>query len=181
MGLPATRDGLPFEENALVFYAGLLSAPQRSAVALEQLLGDYFEVPVKVRQFEGAWYSLPGRDLCAVGEEANGPSSQLGKGAVVGDEIWDPQSRIRIRIGPLSFQEYQRFLPTGDGYARLRALTRFFGNDEYEFELQLVLAAEEVPGCVLGSDDLHPQPLGWSTWVRSTEFARDADETVLTL
>src|SRR5690606_16241907 len=36
MGLPALREGLPFEENALVFYAGLLSTQHRGAVALEQ-------------------------------------------------------------------------------------------------------------------------------------------------
>ncbi|HEX6924596.1 MAG TPA: type VI secretion system baseplate subunit TssG [Longimicrobiaceae bacterium] len=180
MGLPATREGLPFEEEALVFYAGLLAAPQRSAVALEQLLEDYFGVPVQVSQFEGGWYPLPEHDLCALSEDGTGPSSCLGRGAVVGDEIWDPQSRVRIRIGPLPFDQYERFLPTGDAYARLRELTRFYGRDEYEFELQLVLAAQEVPGVVLG-DDTHRQPLGWATWIRSAEFSRDADDTILKL
>ena len=28
-------------------------------------------------------------------------SRQLGVGAVVGDEVWDTQGRVRIRIGPL--------------------------------------------------------------------------------
>lgn len=180
MGVPALREELAFEENALVYYAGLLSTQQRSAVALEQLLEDYFEAPVEVRQFEGGWYALPERDLCELGEE-NGASSRLGGGAVVGDEIWDPQSRIRIRIGPLSLEDYRRFLPTGDAYERLRELTRFFGNEEYEFELQPVLAAPEVPGCVVGADDGRTQPLGWSTWIRSAVFSRDADDTILTL
>lgn len=180
MGLPELRARLPFEEDALVYYAGLLSAPQLSAVALEQLLEDYFEVPVEVRQFEGGWFALPDRDLCELGEE-NGASSRLGGGAVVGDEIWDPQSRIRIRLGPLSMDEYQRFLPTGESYERLRELTRFFGNDEFEFELQPVLAARQVPGCVVGAGDDRPQPLGWSTWISSAEFPRDADETILRL
>ena len=182
MGLPELREGLPFEENALVYYSGLLGTQQRSAVALEQVLEDYFEVPVEVRQFEGGWYTLPDWDLCALtDEEEDGASSRLGGGAVVGDEIWDPQSRIRIRIGPMPLDEYHRFLPTGDAYERLSELSRFYGNDEYEFELQPVLAANEVPGCVLGGEVGPPQPLGWSTWISSAVFPRDADETILRL
>jgi type VI secretion system protein ImpH len=180
MGIPEFREKLPFEENALVYYAGLLSSQLRGAVALEQLLEDYFEVPVQVRQFEGGWYDLPERDLCELGDDI-GASSCLGGGAVVGDEIWDPQSRIRLRVGPLDLGQYQRFLPTGDAFERLRQLARFFGNDQHEFELQLVLEQAEVPGCVLGAADDQPQPLGWSTWISSAVFPRDADETILRL
>src|SRR5690606_20452165 len=69
MGVPELREDLPFEEDALAFYAGLLSSQHRGAVALQQLLEDYFEVPIEVRQFEGAWFGLPDRDLCELGEE----------------------------------------------------------------------------------------------------------------
>lgn len=178
-GVPEQRAGLPFEENALLYYAGLLSGATRSAIALQQLLEDYFEVPVEVLEFEGGWYTLPEWDLCQLGSEA-GSASRLGRGAVVGDEIWDPQSRIRLRIGPLDLDEYERFLPTGDSFERLRGLTRYFSNDEHEFEVQLVLAQSSVPGFVVGSDDLE-QPLGWSTWLSSGEFARDADDTIIRL
>ena len=48
-------------------------------------------------------------------------------------------------------------------------------------KLQPVLAARQVPGCVLGAGDDRPQPLGWSTWVSTAAFPRDADETILRL
>ena len=37
---------------------------------------------------------------------------------------------------------------------------------EVEYELQLVLKAADVPGCVLQTG-LDAQPLGWLTWIRS--------------
>ena len=180
MGLPALREGLGFEEDALVYFAGLLALQPRGAVALQQLLEGYFRVPVQVEQFVGGWYGLPLGDRCAVGEE-NGASTQLGRGAVVGDEVWDPQTRVRLRLGPLSREAYDRFLPTGDAYPVLRELVRFYSHDQLEFELQLVLARDEVPGCVLGAPPAAPQPLGWATWLRTATFPRDADDTVLAL
>lgn len=178
-GVAAQRAGLPFEEDALLYYAGLLSASTRSAVALQQLIADYFEVPVEVHEFEGGWFGLTDRDLCELGDES-GSASRLGQGAVVGDEIWDPQSRIRVRIGPLERESYERFLPTGDAFERLRGVTRYFSNDEQEFELQLVLEQDSVPGFVVGNDE-SDQPLGWCTWLSSGQFAHDADDTIIRL
>ena len=72
----------------------------RSAQALKQILADYFEVPVEVEQFVGAWYPMEDDALCELGEDDTW-SQKLGFGAVVGDEIWDQQSRVRIKLGPL--------------------------------------------------------------------------------
>ncbi len=180
-GLAGWHELLPMPDDTLAFYAGLLVLPQRGAVALEQLLGDYFGVPVQVEQFVGGWYRLPVNDQCALGEDFPDASSQLGLGAVAGDEIWDQQARARVRMGPLSRAQFDRFLPTGDAFQELRSLTRFFGHEQYDFEVQLVLEQDAVPGCVLGDDAVAAQPLGWSTWIRSAAFDRNADETVLTL
>lgn len=180
MGIEGFRKGLGFEEDILPYYAGLLGIQRRSAAGLRQLLEDRFAVPVEVEQFVGGWYPLPRRDQCELGDET-GPSSQLGRGAVVGDEIWETQSRVRVRLGPLERARYEAFLPGAPAFEEMRALTRFFSNDEHEFELQLVLSRDDVMGCVLGDDRGPPQPLGWSTWVSTKRFSRDADETILRL
>lgn len=164
--------------DTLAGYAGLFGQQQRSAVALEQLIADHFEVSAEVEQFLGGWYRLGVDDQCAVGEEAM--SSRLGGGAVVGDEVWDQQARVRIRLGPMDRRRFDAFLPSGDAHERLRALVRLFSHDQYEVEVQLVLREEEVPGFVLGDDDVS-QPLGWCTWVRTKEFGRHADDTILQL
>jgi type VI secretion system protein ImpH len=179
LGLPSVRKQIPLPHEALVFYSGLLGMPSRPALALEQLLADYFDVAVEVEQFVGAWYRLEAATQCELGD-AN-ESSLLGEGAVVGDEVWDQQSRIRVRIGPLTRARYVEFLPGGAAHESQRAQVRLFTGDEIDFELQLVLARSEVPSCVLGADPASAPPLGWCTWLRTTPLARDPDETILTL
>jgi type VI secretion system protein ImpH len=76
---------------------------------------------------------------------------------------------------------YQAFLPGGSAHRALRELTRLFGGEAFEFELQLVLARDEVPACVLGPDEGEALPLGWNTWIRTVPFGRDPADTVLPL
>lgn len=178
LGTPALQHKLPFDDATLLHYVGLLALPSRPAAALEQLLTDYFDVPVEVEQFIGAWYPLESTTQSALGE--GGMRISLGQGAVAGDEIWDQQSRVRIRIGPLARAAYDAFLPGGASHEALRALTRFFGNDQFDFEVQLVLARDDAPPLQLGADDT-PIPLGWVTWLRNAPLDRDPDDAIFAL
>jgi type VI secretion system protein ImpH len=109
------------------------------------------------------------------------PSEQLGMGAVAGNEVWDQGARARIKLGPLSLSQYLDFLPTGSAYQELRGLTRFFSNDEIDFEVQLVLERADVPACELGSEGDDSPKLGWVSWVRSSPIGRDPGDTILAL
>jgi type VI secretion system protein ImpH len=179
LGESGLQDRLSIRDDALLFYAGLFAPRQRSATALQQLLEDYFGVPVEVEQFVGGWYPLSASTHCTLGEEGDA-SEQLGWGAVAGEEVWDPQARVRLRLGPLTRRQYDQFLPTGSAYEPLKTLTRFFSGDQFDFEVQLVLARDEVPASAIGVG-VPGSPLGWCTWMRSRPFSRDADDTILTL
>jgi type VI secretion system protein ImpH len=180
LGTPGLQDRQDVPDDSLLYYCGLLSMNVRSAPALEQILTDYFDLPAAVEQFIGAWYPMDADNQCHLGDET-GWSEQVGCGAVVGDEIWDQQSRIRIRLGPLTFAQYRDFLPGGSAWRELRSIARFFARGEFDIEVQLVLGRGEVPPCELGAaSDAAPQ-LGWSTWVKSAPIRRDPDEAVLLL
>jgi len=180
LGTSGLQDRQEVADDSLIYYSGLLGLNARSAAALEQILADYFEVPVAIEQFVGAWYSMDDENQCHLGEES-GWSEQLGWGAVAGDEIWDEQSRIRIRLGPLSFGQYRDFLPGQGAWRELSALARFFTRGEFDIELQLVLAREEVPFCELRDEDDGALQLGWTTWTKSAPMNRHPDEAVLLL
>jgi len=180
LGTPGLADRLEVRDDSLLYYSGLLAQHPRSAAALEQLLSDYFEVPVEVEQFVGGWYPLDTSTQTQFGD-GSGYSEQLGVGAVAGNEVWDQTARVRIKIGPLSLAEYQDFLPAGSAFRPLRVLTRFFANDEFDFEIQLILKRQEVPRCGLGTEGEEAPRLGWVTWAKTKEMSSDPADTILRL
>jgi len=173
-----SRANVPHELFAA--YAGLLLPRPRSAASLRQLVADYFNVPVDIEQFVGAWYGIASDRQFRL-EEVSATQNQLGAGAGLGDEVWSQQMRVRIRLGPLTMGEYVQFLPGSSAYETLGQIVRYIANPELEFELQLTLNREEVPACELGSSGETSPRLGWTSWIKEKPLQRDPEETVLYL
>jgi type VI secretion system protein ImpH len=177
MGTQGLRGRLQVDDAALLFYAGLLAQHPRAASALEGMLTDYFEVPVQVTQFIGQWLSLAEGNRSRLGWR--GANHRLGVDAVAGSRVWDQQAKFRLRLGPLTYAEFMRFLPTGTAFRVLVELSRFFAGQEFDFDLQLLLKAAEVPFCRIGGTSVQTPRLGWSTWLKAGEFTDNADDAVL--
>jgi type VI secretion system protein ImpH len=176
LGTKGLRGRLEVEDEPLLFYTGLLAQHPRSASALEGLLKDYFEVPVTVTQFIGQWLPLSEANRSRLGwGEVN---NALGVSAVAGKHVWDQQAKFRLQLGPLTFTEFRRFLPSSDGFRTLVAITRLSAGEEFDFDVQLILRGAEVPWCRLGGSGEHAMRLGWSTWLKSLEFTFDADDAI---
>lgn len=180
-GTPGLRERQPVEDELFVFYSGLFSVIPKSAMALEAVIADYFKVLAEIQPFVGCWRSLDERDQCTFGTEPL-ESTMLGFGAVVGDEVWDQQSRVRIRLGPLTAARYRDFLPDGSAWPHLRAITRAFSGNDLEFEIQLILERSSVPAFELRNPADNGLRLGWQTWFNSgPRFGRDPEDTILLL
>lgn len=169
-------------DESLMFYAGLLGQRPRSAQALKQLLADYFGVPVEVEQFVGKWIRLDARDQTEF-KDSERVTEQLGYGVVVGDEVWDTQSSVRVRLGPLNRKQYLDFLPRPEsrGYTLLNSILKFYCGNEIDFEVQLILDRDQAPGIELGGQTDSNLLLGWTTWIKNAPLDRDPDEAVLQL
>jgi type VI secretion system protein ImpH len=174
LGTPGLRGRLRIDDQILLFYAGLLAQRPRSAVALEGILCDYFDVPVEVVQFQGQWFELNPDALSTLG--ADGQNNQLGVTAVLWERVWDPQARFRINFGPLTYRQFADFLPGAPAYVHAVELTRFFVGEDVNFEIRPVLRREEVPWCVLGRDA--SVRLGWSMWLKERELDQDVPQPV---
>jgi type VI secretion system protein ImpH len=178
IGTKRLENRLAVRDDSLLFYAGLLSLHPRSAASLERILADYFEIPVEVEQFVGAWQGLRESDLCRF-DRGLSVSEQLGGGAIVGDEIWNQQAGVRVKLGPLGLAQYLDFLPSGTAYESVRSLAKFVSRGEIDFEIQLILKKDEVPACELGLEDALAPRLGWTSWAKTRPLGQDANDTIL--
>jgi type VI secretion system protein ImpH len=165
------RDALP--DIAKIHYSGRLSCQTRNAEGLQQILRDYTGIRAEIKQFVGQWINLPQEYHCRFGGSRE--NAIVGSTLVVGSRIFDCQQKFGIRLGPMSFSDYQRMLPGGDSIGRLKAWVRNYTGDEFSWELNLVLQRAEIPRVCLGKTG----QLGWSTWLGSREFKKDADDLVL--
>lgn len=177
LGTQGLRGRLAVEDEAFLFYAGLLAQHPHSGSALVGLLSDYFMVPVEVVQCVGQWLALSATNRSRLGWRAG--NSTLGVNTIAGSHVWDQQAKFRLRLGPLTYAQFCRFLPSGESFRPLVALTRWYAGQEFDFDLQLILRAPEVPPCRLGDAGPRGPRLGWSTWLKAAEFTHDADDAVL--
>jgi type VI secretion system protein ImpH len=180
IGSPALRRRMAVDDEAIVYYGGHFAHYPRSAVALEMLLADYFELHVEVRQFRGQWLRLSTSEQSRLpdAESPNGLNCALGENVIVGERVWDVEGLFRVVIGPLTYRQFSDLLPLGRAHRPLRDLTRFYVGIDLDFELQLLLLASEVPQCRLGGDKSDGSRLGWNSWLRSREFEHDASDAV---
>ncbi len=100
-----------------------------------------------------------------------GEAGRLGFG-VIGDAVWDPQARVRLRLGPLTREQFESFIPGGSAHEALRALARLYADDIVGVDAQLVLTRREVTPCVLDIPGSTPGArrgpgLGRGTWLAS--------------
>jgi type VI secretion system protein ImpH len=175
LGTRGLSHRMRIEDEACLYYASLLSQRRPTALGLRQLLEDYFDVPIVVEQFTGTWNRLPPQNLTSL-RDSGSFCERLGMGTVVGDEVWDQHGTITIRLGPMSFERYQEFLPGARASVELRDWLRFYLNREFDFIIQLVLEREQTPRTQLGAEGPGAPRLGLVSWVRNRPLQRDPDE-----
>jgi type VI secretion system protein ImpH len=173
LGMESLRDRDEISDWAKLFYSGRLSCQARNAEGLGAIVQDYFGIPTEIGTFFGHWFDLPPNSVCRLGESLE--TGTLGVTAIVGSRFWDCQLKFRIRLGPMKLAELQRLLPIGKSFRQLKCWVLTYVAEEFFWDVQLVLKAEEVPEMCLGKAGL----LGWTTWLKSKPFERDADDLVV--
>ncbi len=176
LGLNAQQKALAAGDGELLSMAGPLSRKVRSAGALRRVLAALFEFPVQICELEGRWIVMSPGEQTRLG--ARGQFSQLGVDAVVGANVWDVQSRFRVRFGPMGLTDFRSFfVPDGPRRAIDQAIRLSVGPG-MDYDLQLVLRRAEAPPLVLGSEQI-PALLGQSTWLISQTPDRDLEDATL--
>jgi len=174
LGTDKIRGQMAVDDEALLPYAGLISQKPHSKNAIENIVSDHFGIRVKISQFFGQWLRLSETDVTRIG----GQNSVLGVNAIAGSNVWDQQSKFRLTLGPLTFKQFQAFLPNGTGNGPLRSIVRFMVGLEFDFDVQLSLLGKQVPGTVLTTRAARKPMLGWTSFLKTMPVA-GADEQVV--
>ncbi|MGI4831083.1 MAG: type VI secretion system baseplate subunit TssG [Janthinobacterium lividum] len=180
LGTEGLEERTVLPDRAYLAYTGLLGRHTRSAATLQQLLEDFFALPVRVEQFAGTWRRLPADDLTVFSDQPRA-SERLGMATVVGSEIWDQHGRIRLVLGPMPLPTYLSFLPGNAAYRDLESWMRFYTSGQYETEVQLILEREQAPACVLGLTGQERPRLGFVSWLKTRPLPRDPGDALFLL
>jgi type VI secretion system protein ImpH len=173
MGMDSLRNRDALPDRAKLYFSGRMASQTRNAEGLEAILDDYFGIRAEIQTFVGRWMKLPEDSLCQLG--ASPQTGRLGINALVGSRIWECQLNCRIQMGPMKFADYERLLPSGSAFKQLQCWVRNYAGDSYYWDVKLVLARDEIPAVSLGRSGR----LGWTTWLKTRPFDRDAGDLVL--
>jgi type VI secretion system protein ImpH len=180
IGARPSRDHQQVPENLTLFYGGHFYAKSRNAVALQQILSDYFQVGIEVVQFQGEWIGLEQGTRSKLGAGTLGSANNcLGINLLAGARVWQCQHKFRVIVGPLSQQELSDFLPGSPNktFIKLCNVIRRFVDAHLIFDVQLRLKRDEVP--ILTLNTKNPSQLGFNSWLFKNKFTDDVSDVVV--
>jgi type VI secretion system protein ImpH len=161
------RIGLPAE--SLVFYSGLLSRSIPAALAVAATVEYFTGTDAHIEQFIERLLPISPIDQTQLGTA----NSHLGIDTVCGSFVRECETKFRVNLGPVGYEDFLRLMPTGDLLPSVFSLIRCMVGIEYEFEITVFLKREEVPVCILGEKTPTAPRLGWSTWIKQAEFVHE--------
>lgn len=165
------RDAMP--DLAKLHFAGHLANHAKNADGLIEIIKDYFNLPVNIKEFVGEWLQIQQADLTRLGRSAK--TCSLGTSMVLGSKVWGCQNKFRLVFGPLTLQQYESLLPSGERLNKLIAIVRNYIGHELQWDVNLILKSEEIKGLSLGGSER----LGWSTWLGLRTSLKDANPLIL--
>jgi type VI secretion system protein ImpH len=165
IGLPGTADA---ELDAIKLrQAAALASQVDGPERLTLFIAEAFKVPVQLMEFVADWMPIPRHLQSSLG----GPNAALGRSATIGPRVFTRQSRVEVRIGPLSYRDYLAFLPGGKRLELVKKAIRDLIGEALDVDFRLVLAQDEVPLPKIGNVQL-----GRTTWLARPVERGDADE-----
>lgn len=175
--LPGACDQLSFNDSYLIYYGGLFASPRPSQASLQNMITDFSGMQCAIEPLVGEWHSIDVEDQTQVAIAVLGANfnNVLGKNTIVGDRVWDVENRFSICVGPLTWDQFVENLPNQPSLRQIADLTQRYVGNEWEFEIRVLVAPDEVRGVTLGVEE--PFYLGWNSWLgvwNSPSSARDA-------
>ncbi|WP_425229593.1 type VI secretion system baseplate subunit TssG [Sphingomonas sp.] len=160
-----------FPAKARLFYAALY-ASRRSAVGIEDALGNLLRQPVRVLEYQPRWRDIERDDQTRLGRSF----ARLDEGVVIGSRTRVASDAFRVAIRAGSMAEYERLLPTSARFAIASEALDSFAPSHLEWDIMIEMAERHArPAALDGRTQL-----GWTGWLKpgsGTNIRSDAHLT----
>jgi type VI secretion system protein ImpH len=171
IGLPGTANiAEPALDAVRLRQAPALANQVESAERLTHFLAEALAVPVRLKEFVGAWISMPKIFQTRLGSA----HAQLSRGATIGPRTFQRKSRIEVVLGPLGLEDYEAFLPGSRRHAVAKDAIRGMLGTGIDVDLRVVLRRAEVPAARLGK-----AKLSRTAWLAPPADGGDAEDFLL--
>ncbi len=167
----AQRDSIP--DTAKRHFPGWFGGNAKSPDGIAALITDYFNLRVNVQEWIGGWLPLPDEAVARLGNGCE--SVQLGRALYVGKRVWSIRHKFKVQLGPLDWDTFSSFKPGGVRSKVIHDLIRNYVGDEWDWDLELILKAEEIRPLRLDRKNI----LGFDSWTKSSDGKRLTQQSVL--
>ncbi|MFA6012425.1 MAG: type VI secretion system baseplate subunit TssG [Desulfobacteraceae bacterium] len=151
------------DPRILLRYSGLFAMNSRSASGLETMLADAFNVPIRIIQMVERKGLIPEDQRGRLGMNI-----RLGIHSSIGRAVTGRGGAFRIEIGPVTNNDYQRFVPGTKEHDLLVSLTGLYVSSPLEYDVEIIMNKKEKPRTVCLGGECFSR-LGLDTWVFSNE------------
>jgi len=158
--------------HSLLKYAGLLRRRPLSRLAIESILSDYFDLPIRVSDFVASNLRLEDRDVTRLGRRH--AASHLGVDMMLGKQVQQYQGQCLIQVGPLHRRQFYALLPNQSMAKALVEVAKFLIPAHKKMHIQLLLQGKSVPELKLSKS--RPPQLGLTSWCRHRPLSRVAND-----
>lgn len=168
-------------DDAKRYWVGFQSRGVKTAEGLRKILAQYFEVPVRLEPHVLHQMDIAAPDRTRLARHDPTATNALGRTAVIGHRVWDRQSRFRLHVGPLDFEQYERFLPDQAARLVMRDWVRHYVGTGQTCDVVVWIRGSEVPRPDLGCFRGLRGRLGRSLWLGSRRPHADRGDLRLRL
>ncbi|MFH1216399.1 MAG: type VI secretion system baseplate subunit TssG [Pseudomonadota bacterium] len=174
LGTKGLTGRIGFAEESLSYYCGLLSRQIPSGESIRSTVEHFSGTRTEIEEFIHRLIPLDEKDMTKIGAA----NATLGVDALCGSSIWECQTKFMLILGAMHFDDFIRFLPSGDMHGPTFSLIRYMVGVEYEFDVKIILKREEVPPIILGRTGKKASRLGWTSWLKTPDIAFPRDPSI---
>ena len=177
MGMRHSQGRDDWNDASKIYFAGQMGSVRRHAEGITAIVSSIVAVPVSVKPFSLRWLALSRHDATQLSSKnrtttKHSANNCLGRSAVLGERVADRQSMFEIRIGPMSYKEFERLLPGASSRQELLSAVRNYVGVGMDARICPVIHKEHVPKAQLGVQG----QLGRDTWIQSKAIEQDRED-----